>query len=665
MWEHKRTPWDFNSGGEGSGMYITYDGGDNWKKLTTKEGMPKGILGRIGLSFAPSKPNIVYALIEAKENGLYKSTDGGENWSLVSKKNIGGRPFYYSDIFVDPHNENRIFNLHTYITLTEDGGKTFRQIADYGNNVHPDHHAFWISPDDPSFLINGNDGGANISRDGGMTWEFIENIPVGQFYHVGIDNDFPYNVYGGMQDNGSWGGPAYVLKNGGIRNNDWQELMFGDGFDVSPWPKDSRYGYAMSQGGNVGFYDRETGRVQFAKPTDADHKKLRFNWNAPIAQDPYSDCGVYYGSQYVHYSKDCGLSWDIISPDLTTNDTTKQKQHISGGLTIDATNAENHTTLLAIAPSPVDNKVIWASSDDGLLHITIDGGENWKKVSGGLLGLPAGSWIPQIEVSSTNAGEAFVVANNVRRNDVTPYAYHTTNYGVSWRRIADSNKVSHFVCSIVQDKKEPNLMFLGTDGGLFVSFDKGMKWKHWDKGFPNVQIRDMKIHPREGDLVIGTFGRAFWILDDINPLRKMAAVKNILDSSFVAFDTPDAYHVSYRSVDGIRFHAQGDFVGENRSMRSARMTLWVKPTPDDAKKEKKKKDVKIMVVEESGDTIRTIKRKIGEGMNKVSWGLDRDGIRYPSRRDPKPDADLPGGLDECLVHIKYFSSTRIIKILPV
>jgi photosystem II stability/assembly factor-like uncharacterized protein len=645
MWEHKRTPWDFNSGGRGSGLYLTYDGGENWKKLTEEEGMPKGDLGRIGLSFAPSKPNIVYALIEAKENGLYKSVDGGENWELVSSKNIGGRPFYYSDIFVDPQNENRIFNLHTFITLSEDGGKTFRDIANYGNAVHPDHHAFWISPSDPSFLINGNDGGANISRDGGMTWEFIDNIPVGQFYHVGLDNEFPYNVYGGMQDNGSWGGPAYVLRSGSIRNSDWQELMFGDGFDVSPWPKDSRYGYAMSQGGNVGFYDKVTGRTQFVRPNHPDHNPLRFNWNAAIAQDPFSECGVYFGSQYVHYSTDCGNSWDIISPDLTTNDTLKQKQDISGGLTIDATNAENHTTILAIAPSPVDRNVIWASTDDGNLQITKDMGKTWTNVSYKLQGLPEGSWIPQIEISHVNAGEAFVVANNYRRNDDTPYAYHTNNYGQSWTRIADTKQVSHYVCSIIQDDVEPNLMFLGTDGGLFVSFDKGMNWKHWDEGFPNVQIRDMKIHPREGDLVIATFGRAFWVLDDINPLRKIASEgQKILEKDFVAFTPPDAYHAFNRSYEGIRFNAQGDFNGDNRWMGGARLAMWVKPS-EDKKKDKKQKDVKIMVLNESGDTIRTFTRKLDEGFNRIYWGLEQDGFEFPSKRDRKADDDKPGGLD--------------------
>jgi photosystem II stability/assembly factor-like uncharacterized protein len=292
LYEYSRTPWDFVSGGEGSGLHITYDGGVTWKKITSEEGLPKGNLGRIGLAIAPSQPDIVYALVEAKENGLYKSVDGGETWSLVSTKNIGNRPFYYHELYVDPQNENRIWNLYSYVSKSEDGGKTFVNILDYGKGVHPDHHAFWIHPDDPEYMIDGNDGGLNISRDGGRNWYFCENIPVGQFYHINVDHEYPYNIYGGMQDNGSWVGPAFVLKAGGIRNNDWRELYFGDGFDVLPRLDNTRYGWAMSQGGNLAYYDRETGLNSFVKPVHPEGTKLRFNWNAALAAIPAVDCGI-------------------------------------------------------------------------------------------------------------------------------------------------------------------------------------------------------------------------------------------------------------------------------------------------------------------------------------------------------------------------------------
>ena len=288
MWEFGRKPWFFNSGGKGSGLHISYDGGENWKKITEKEGLPKGDLGRIGIAIAPSKPNIVYALVEAKKNALYKSTDGGHHWKMVADKNVGNRPFYYAEIYVDPKNENRIWNLWSYVSKSEDGGKTFETILDYGKRVHPDHHAFWIHPDDPDYLINGNDGGLNISRDGGANWEFIDNLPLAQFYHINYDMDFPYNVAGGMQDNGSWIGPSKVLKRGGIRNEDWQEVLFGDGFDVVMRRDNNRYGWGMSQGGNIAYFDRETGRTQNVKPLHPEGIELRFSWNAAFSSKPFS-----------------------------------------------------------------------------------------------------------------------------------------------------------------------------------------------------------------------------------------------------------------------------------------------------------------------------------------------------------------------------------------
>jgi len=593
MWDFRRTPWDFTSGGKGSGLYVTHDGGDNWKKLSDEDGLPKGNLGRIGLAISAANSNVVYALIEAKENALYKSLDGGTTWKKHSThENVGNRPFYYYEIHADPTNENILYSLYSYVSKSTDGGKTFKVIADYGNGVHPDHHALWISPDNPEFVIDGNDGGLNISRDGGDTWRFIENIPVGQFYHVSVDNDFPYNVYGGMQDNGSWAGPGFVLKSGGIRNSDWQEVMFGDGFDVSPLPNDNRYGYAMSQGGNLGRYDRVTGRTEFLKPSHPDGETLRYHWNAALAQDPFEDCSLYYGSQFVHYSRDCGLSWDVISPDLTTNDTMKQKQLYSGGLTYDVTGAENHTTIISIAPSPIEKDVIWVGTDDGNLQLTKDGGKTWTNLINKIPSAPKHAWIPQIEVSKTNAAEAFVVINNYRQNDWSAHAYHTTNYGASWERIADDRQIKGFVNAITQDPIEPNLLFLGTDVGLYVSLDKGRNWTHWTEGFPAVQVRDMKIQSQMHDLVIGTFGRSFWVMDDIRPLREMASNQSITKQEFAVFEGPEAYLTSRRSVDGIRFSAQGMFAGENKGY-GARFSIWnnlKEEVKDETKNKKNKKN---------------------------------------------------------------------------
>jgi hypothetical protein len=302
MWEHKRWPWTFKSGGAGSGIHMTHDGGKTWIKITEKEGLPEGDLGRVGLAIARNKPDVEYALVENIKNALYRSTDGGAKWKMVNDKmsEIGDRPFYYHEIYVDPRNENRVYTIFSRVNVSEDGGTSFRELLPY-SGVHPDHHAWWIHPENPSFIIEGNDGGVNISYDMGKNWRFVENIPVGQFYHINVDQDIPYNVYGGLQDNGSWTGPAYVWKEDGIRNSYWQPVLFGDGFDVSPDPDNSRYGYAMSQQGMLARYDRQIGNAQFIRPTHPDPKvKLRYNWNSAFAQDPFDNATIYYGSQFVH-----------------------------------------------------------------------------------------------------------------------------------------------------------------------------------------------------------------------------------------------------------------------------------------------------------------------------------------------------------------------------
>jgi photosystem II stability/assembly factor-like uncharacterized protein len=653
MWEFGRQPWFFNSGGKGSGIYVTHDGGNNWKRLDEKNGMPEGMLGRVGLAIAPSSPNIVYALIEAKENGLYKSTDGGNKFVKIAddKKNIGDRPFYYYDIFVDPQNENRVYSLYSLVSRSEDGGKNFEVILPYSgeNAVHPDHHAFWIDPNNPSYMINGNDGGLYISRDKGKTWRFAENIPVGQFYHINYDMSYPYNISGGLQDNGSWVGPSAVWKPGGIRNSDWQEVFFGDGFDVLFHPKDSRFVYAMSQGGNLGFIDRETGKTRFIKPVHPEGKELRFHWNTGIAQDPFKDCGVYYGSQYLHKSSDCGTTWEIISPDLTTNDSTKQQQIKTGGLTIDNTTAENHTTILAIAPSPVDEGTIWVGTDDGNLQLTRDGGKTWTNLASRLPGVKAGSWIPFIEVSQKNAGEAFIIVNDYRRNDWRPMAFHTNDFGKTFKQIVNEKQVQGHALAIIQDLVAPNLLWLGTDFGLYFTIDGGANWNKWMNGYPSVSTIDLKIHPREHDLIVGTFGRSIWVLDDIRPIRAIAQSQGkVLDTPFKAFESPDAYLANYRSYDGTRFVGDGIYRGDNRSA-GAMMTLWVKPMvkaknteKEDTKKDEKKK-VKIQIINNAGDTIRTYTSPVDTGMNRIYWNLRQDGVRYPSREKAKAEDNLPPG----------------------
>ena len=664
MWEHKRDPWFFKSGGKGSGLYITHDGGENWKKVTDKDGFPKGDLGRIGVSISRSNPNVVYALVEAKKNALYRSDDGGFKWKMVNNKSgtsgIGNRPFYYSEIYTDPQNENRVYSIYTYVNVSQDGGKSFKMLMPaYGanNGVHPDHHAWWIHPENGKFMIDGNDGGLNITKDGGKTWRFIGNLPVAQFYHINVDNEFPYNVYGGMQDNGSWRGPAYVWKDQGIRNSYWQEISFGDGFDVVPDKDDSRYGWSMSQQGFVSRYDYKTGNNYTVRPTHPDANiKLRFNWNSAINIDPFDNSTIYFGSQFVHKSTDKGLTWEIISPDLTTNDKSKQKQHESGGLTMDATGAENHCTVLVIEPSPVEKNMLWAATDDGQVHFTQNGGTTWTDVSKNVKGLPANSWITQIKASNKNKGEALLVANDYRRFNYTPYAFRTKDYGKTWQRIVDQNDVKSYALCIVEDPVESNLLFLGTDDGLYISVDAGNKWTKWTEGFPTVSVKDLVIQPREHDLVIGTFGRAAWVLDDIRPLRAIAKDKSVLSKKIELFNPPTAYQASYQQPSGTRFGADALFNGKNRGYGALMQFYINKPKPK--KKEKKSKDKSDMKKEENKikwdslkfeffdgtRLIRTLKRKVPKenGIHTATWYMTEKGVPRASRRIRKSKSEPSG-----------------------
>ncbi len=655
MWEFRRWPWKFKSGGEGSGMFVTHDGGATWEQRTEKDGLPKGDLGRMGLAISNSSPHVVYALIESKQNALYRSEEGGFTWEKISDKDdIGNRPFYYADIFIDTQNENRVFTLYSLVGMSEDGGKTFETLLPY-SGVHPDHHAWWQHPTQPNLIYEGNDGGMNISRDRGKSWRFIPNLPLAQFYHINYDMDIPYNVMGGMQDNGSWVGPAYVWKSGGIRNDLWQEVAFGDGFDVIPDSSDMENTiYAMSQGGYLQRINKKTGYRKLIVPVHPEGTRLRFNWNAAFAHDRFDKTTIYYGSQFVHKSTNRGETWEVISPDLTTNDTLKQREMMeTGGLTYDVTQAENHTTILAIEQSPLNKDVLWVGTDDGNLQVTTDGGKTWNNVVKRLSGLPAGSWIPQIVASTYNEGEAFVVANDYRRHNYEPYVYHTADFGKSWKRLTTSQQVWGHTHAIAQDPIEPNLLFLGAEDGLYLSFNGGKDWEKWTHGFPTVPTVDLKIHPREHDLVIGTFGRAAYILDDIRPLRAIAKQgASLLGKDFVAFEPPTAYQAEYLQAAGMRFAADAEFTGENRPY-GAMLSFYVKKdgtekengkeeTTEKEGNKKKGQKVKIEVLNANGNVVRTMTHKPKSGLNRIQWDMQATGVRYPGSRKPKPDADEPG-----------------------
>ncbi|MFZ1533318.1 MAG: hypothetical protein WAT14_04080, partial [Chitinophagaceae bacterium] len=671
MWQHYRLPWRMKSGGPGSGMYITVDGGRNWKKLTKEDGLPDGQIGRIGIAFARSMPSRVYAKIESAKNGFYKSDDGGFKWTLVNSDpaQVTDRPFYYQEIYVDPKNENRIYDIHSTVTYSEDGGKSFSTMLPYFG-IHPDHHAWWIHPEDENLIIEGNDGGIGISRDRGKTWVFDEKLPAGQFYHINVDNELPYNVMGGMQDNGSWLGPAYTWTNGGIRNYYWSNIGGGDGFDAMPDNDEAGWVYSMSQGGSVGRVNYKTGERWNIRPPylGTDEKNMyRFNWNAAIAQDPFDKNTIYYGSQHVHKSKNKGASWETISPDLTTNDSAKIDQSTTGGLTLDITGAENHCTILAIEPSTKQKGVIWVGTDDGNVQLTTDDGKTWTNFRGKIPGLPNGSWIPQIKASRHNAGEAFVVANDYRRGDFKPYIFRTTDFGKTWTRLVDERKVTGYALCVLQDPAEPNLIFAGTEQGLWISFDNGNNFQQWKNGYPSVSTYDLAIQEREADLAIATFGRALWILDDIRPLRKVAAANGSITKKLTVFSAPDAYQAQYRAAPGYEWSTMGLWDAPNRS-RGAAVSWFVNNASDTAAKKAKADSVQVKIYNEQNENIRNLKWKTDTGFNRQYWGMEQKGFRQPGSPKPRPGSPEPAsfivlpGMYKLVITLNKESDSTYIKV---
>ena len=616
MWEHQRNPWSFVSGGEGSGLFVTYDGGDQWTGIREVEGLPPKPWGRIGLAISRSDPSVVLALIEAGVNGLYRSEDGGRSWQRINVHSIGGRPFYFSEIYIDPVNPDLVYNLYSRLARSKNGGRKFEVIEDWGRKVHADHQAMWIHPEDPDFILLGTDGGLYWSKDGADNWDFADNLPIGQFYHITLDNALPYNVYGGLQDNGTWYGPAYTFRRGGMRNSYWEELAFNDGFDVVIEPADEDIVYALWQGGMLVRVNKRTGQRKTISPASGPDV-LRFNWNAAIARDPFSERTIYMGSQYLHKSSDAGDSWTVISPDLTTNDPARQQQALSGGLTIDATGAENYTTITAIAPSGLETGMIWVGTDDGQVHLTADHGQKWENLTANIKGMPEGAWINQVKTSIHQPAEAFVVAEDHRRGDWTPYLFHTGDYGKSWQNLANEDQIKGYCLSFIQDPVDPDLLFLGTEFGLYYSMDKGGTWKKWTNGLPAVSAMDLAIHPRENDLAIGTFGRSIYIIDDISPLRKLAATGSEgLQQDLVVFPVPKATLGVKNQARGQRLSPDRIFNGQNRPY-GATISFWIgNLVPEQSVW------MEIIFDEEVVHNERFV---VKPGLNRVFWNLQKHG----------------------------------------
>jgi photosystem II stability/assembly factor-like uncharacterized protein len=632
MWEHRRWPWFFNSGGPGSGLYLSADGGETWKKLSSKEGLPKGELGRIGLAFSRSRPNIVYALIEAQKSALCRSEDSGDTWVTVNEKpNVSPRPFYYADIRVHPKQDNIVYRLSSPLDVSTDSGKSFKRLMDFFA-VHGDFHELWIHPTESDFMVVGGDGGIGISYDEGKHWNFVQNLPLGQYYHVNVDLENPYNIYGGLQDNGSWRGPSRVLQGNAIYNFHWQSVGWGDGFGTLPIPRDPKIGYSMSQGGWLVRFNTVTGEQKDIRPPAPSGVKLRFNWNAAIAIDPLDVGTLYYGSQFLHRSTDEGLTWQIISPDLTSNNPEKQKQAESGGLTKDVTHAEDHCTILTISPSPVQNGVIWVGTDDGKVQLTKDGGQTWKDLSAKIIGTrdqgaPFGTWCPHIEASNHEPATAFVVFDDHRRSNWITYVFMTTDFGETWKNLA-TPAIDGFAHVIREDLVQKNLLFLGTEFGLYVSFDMGKEWMKWTNGLPTVPVRDMVIHPLDNDLVIGTHGRSVYIMDDIQPLREITAA--VMAKKLHLFQVTDVYQfqTSFFSL-GYLTPGNMEFQGQNRPY-GALITYFIGGTSTENPINDEK--IEIAILDNQGEVIRTIKGPRNTGINRVNWDLRRE--PFKTLRDP-------------------------------
>ncbi|MBN1253148.1 MAG: hypothetical protein JXR51_13060 [Bacteroidales bacterium] len=614
MWEFQRKAYTFNSGGKGSALYKSIDAGKTWEKLT--KDLPTGILGRIAISVSSVNPNIVYALIESEKTALYRSKDKGISWEEMNKtRAVSERPFYFSNIFADPIDTNRVYKPGFGITVSDNGGKNFSGTSIEGGNFHSDLHAMYIGKKDNNLIYIGTDGGLYISADKGNTWRIARNLPLSQFYHVSADMQSPYNVYGGLQDNGSWYGPS--KSPGGITNYDWKSIGFGDGFCVYSDPKDNNIIFWQYQGGEIARAYAKTNEFKSIKPyKTAEIEDLRFNWNTPVI---FSRDGerMYVGSQYLYVTENKGDSWKRISPDLTTDNPQKQMQEKSGGLTIDNSTAENHCTIITINESPLDKNIIWVGTDDGNIQVTKDGGKTWANVIQNISELPVNTWCSYIEPSNFDKSTAYATFDGHYNNDMNPYIYKTTDFGKTWISLSDNNlNTNNHI--IKQDFINKNLLFLGTEFGLYVSINDGKLWSKFKGNVPNVSIRDMVIHPRENDLILATHGRGILIIDDISPLRNLK--EETLNSDLTFLKSND-YIINDLGMTQ-NFEGDDEFRGQNPP-EAATITYYMK-------KRHIFGEMYIEIFDKDGNNIKKLPAGNRKGINKVVWRLRKKPPKVPA-----------------------------------
>jgi photosystem II stability/assembly factor-like uncharacterized protein len=634
MWRFERKPWTFVSGSEKTGVFRSLDGGRTWKQLTT--GLPKG-WGRIGVRVAPSNSNVVYVIGESNEGTIYRSDDRGDHFRMMTKNPaVVGRGLYYSHLTIDPTDENRIYTIGMRLSMSIDGGRTIRGIS---GTTHGDYHTVWVDPKNPNRVWQGQDGGIAVSYDRAETWEWIGNIPIGQFYQVFADNRAPfYYLSGGLQDNGSWTGPSRNNQ-GGILNSDWTNVSGGDGFHVvnhldQPWLYLSE-----SQGGGIVRTDLRTREQQDVSPQPRRNDggpvgelKYRFNWNAPVVLSPHDHNTVYFGSNVVFKSTDFGKTWTAISPDLTTNDPEKQKS--VGTVWTENTTAEYHCTVIRIAESPAQAGVIWAGTDDGNLQVTRDAGKSWTNVTGNAPGVPKFAEIAWVEPSRTAPGTAYVAFEHHWFDDFHPYIFKTTDFGKTFTSIANNLPANNYLWVVKEDPKNPKVLYAGGELGLHVSFDGGAKWVRLHLGnMPPVAVRDITIHPRDNDLILGTHGRSIWILDDATPLQEMS--EQVTNESAYLFSMRPALRFDGgggRGGGGIGQGGNKPFAGPNPPFGAA-VTYYLKD----------RGPAKVEVLDSTGKVIRDLANVPQDaGLNRVMWDLRYQGPRV---RSAAAAADDGGGFN--------------------
>ena len=618
LWDFRRQAWTYRSGGPGSGLFKSTDAGEHWTEFTggNAKGFPEKPYGRIAVAVAPSKPLVVYAMIESKSSALYRSDNGGASWTRMdASQYMVWRPFYFANLIVDPKDENKVFKVDGPLLLSVNGGRSFSQVS---GGAHGDFHDVWIDPEDSNQIFTGDDGGLWRCQDGGSRWEHLMNLPVAQFYHVSVDQADPYRVYGGLQDNSSWVGDSSYP--GGVSNSRWENMFGGDGFWMWEDPADPTYIYAEAQGGEIGRVNRFTHEVRSIKPyARYGEKKLRFNWNTPIQMSPNEKGTIYIGAQFLFRSRDHGQSWERISPDLSTNDPEKQKQEESGGVTVDNSSAEMHTTVYSISESPRNGQVIWVGTDDGNVQITRDGGAHWSNVAGAIPGAGKAPWVSWVEASRHAEGTAYVTLDRHMYGDMKPYLYRTTDYGKSWTALpVEASGARGYAHVIREDTVDANLLFLGTEFGLWISIDGGQRWAQYKgDGFPAVAVRDLVVHPRTSDLILATHGRGIWIIDDIAPLRALTPALMSEEAGFL----PAPPAVELMEASGGWAEGDATFTGASRPTAAF--------IPYYQRSRHIFGDLKIEIFDAAGKLVDTVGTSKHRGVSRATWSMHLKPPRVP------------------------------------